>query len=298
MAKKTKSKEIYKSFYDKSVIYKSKKFPLLEYIFNKYNPDKRIIPIIRFTLSDIHEAYLACDISEPTSISNTILDLTRKQHPVSYRLPETIYSLGYDLRKKTGADENGDNLAGEFVYVGVGKELNYWFKFPEEHDELIAISTNPLPKSILPFLRNDESAMFSVMDYLDVFSKIMHGEEHQVTRIQNPLKWQPNEIDGFYVGDWDDGYTLYPVETKALSTKDDINLVQMLGAIRMLHDKFGKLKIRNKKVFIQPIAARMLENEIHFAFFERFEAGTKVDNLNCVKTVRISLSPILPNWIL
>ena len=294
----SKTKVLYPSYFDNKIKYKSKKFPMLEYIFNKYNPNREVIPIIQFTLADISEGYACCGISEPASISNTILDLTRKQAPVSNRLPESIYCLGYDLRKKTGRNKEGIGIAGEFVYVGVGNQIESWFKFPEEHDELIAISTTSLPKSILQFLRNDESAMFSVMDYLDVFSKIMHGNPNQVTRIQNPLKWQPNEIDGFYVGDWDDGYTLYPVETKALSTKDDINLEQMLGAIRMLHTKFAKLSTRNKKVFIQPIAARMLPNEIHFAFFEKHEAGTEVNNLNCVKTIRISLSPILKNWIL
>ena len=292
------AKKLYTSYFDDKVHYTKMKYPMLEYIFNKYNPNKEAIPIIQFTLSDISEGYARCGIPEPASISNTILDLTRKQAPVSYRLPESIYSLGYDLQKKTGKNKEGLGLAGEFVYVGVGNELSSWFKFPEEHDEIMAISTIPLPKCILPFLRNDESAMFSVMDYLDVFSKIMHGNPGQVTRIQNPLKWQPNEIDGFYIGDWEDGPTLYPVETKALSTKDDINLVQMLGAIRMLHTKFGHLNKKSKKLYIQPIAARMLQNEIHFAFFEKLEAGSEVDNLNCVKTIRISLTPILPNWIL
>lgn len=292
------AKILYPSFFDNSIKYKSKKFPMLEYVFNKYNPSKEIKPVIQFTLSDITEGYNYLGIEPPAVITNTILDLTRKNNSIDHRLPESIFSLGYDLRKKTGKNKEGLGIAGEFVYLGVGNQIQSWFKFPEEHDELIAVSTIPLPKSILQFLRNDESAMFSVMDYLDVFSTIMHGKPHQVTRVQNPLKWQPNEIDGFYVGDWDDGYTLYPVETKALSTKDDINLEQMLGAIRMMHTKFASLSKKSKKVFIQPIAARMLPNEIHFAFFEKHEAGTEVNSLNCVKTIRISLSPILKNWIL
>ena len=303
--------EKYQSFFDKSVLYKSKKFPILEYIFNKYNPRKKELPLIQFSLRDITEAYDALKIEKPSSTSNTILDLTRKRHPISYRLPESIYSLGYDLRKKTGVKEDTKNFkyAGEFVFTN-GTPLDQWISFPlPKYNESLTADSSNIPDIIVPFLRKDESAVLSVADYVDAFSKVLHAAPNQVKRVQNPIKWQPNEIDGCYVCEWDDEITLYPVEAKALSSRDDINKYQMLGGINMLHKRFyeefhskkrnGVLKCFNKKsVNIQPIAAVMMENEIHFAFFEKLELGTPVEDLNCVNTAKIVLTPILKNWIL
>jgi hypothetical protein len=60
-------------------------------------------------LSDISEAYRACGIPEPASISNTILDLTRKNNGIQSRLSQSLIDLGYDLRKKTGPHSTGGN---------------------------------------------------------------------------------------------------------------------------------------------------------------------------------------------
>lgn len=299
----------YSSFYNKNIKYTSKKFPLFEYIFNKFNPYKTEIPLIQFTLQDITEAYDALKIKKPTSISNTVLDLTRKRNTIDHRLPQSIYSLGYDIRKKTGSTgTSNENYAGEFVYVGVGKELDQWLSFPKTYDESIPIESSIIPNIIIPFLRNDESAMLSVADYLDMFSKILHAEPQQVKRIQNPVKWQPNEIDGFYVCEWDNEITLYPVEAKALSTGDDINIYQLLGGINMLHKRIYSelhnkkktklLKLLKKKdVYIQPIAAVMKDNEIHFAIYEKKVLGSDVGELNRVKAIKTILTPPLINWI-
>lgn len=78
--------------------YRSKKFPLLEHIFsNKTNQQtERIGENITFTLRDISNAYKACGIPEPASISNTILDLTRQDRGIQSRLPQSIIDFGYD----------------------------------------------------------------------------------------------------------------------------------------------------------------------------------------------------------
>ena len=312
MAKKLKTKKtmVYPSYFDENVFYTSKKFPLFEYIFNKYNPNRETKELIQFSLSDINEAYSKLGIKKPTSTSNTVLDLTRKRHPISYRLPESIYSLGYDLRKKTGLKEDTKDFkyAGEFVFVGIGKELDQWLTFPPKYDDVLAIESSSIPNVILPFLRKDESAILSVSDYLDIPSQILHAAPHQVKRVQHPIKWQPNEIDGCYVCEWEDEVTLYPVEAKALSTGDDINIYQMLGGINMLHKRLSaELKQKNKvkvlrnlngkTITIQPLAAVMRNNEIHFAFFEKHKLGSIVEDLKCVKATKISLTPYLPNWI-
>jgi len=43
------------------------------------------------------------------------------------------------------------------------------------------------------------------------------------------MKWQPNEIDGFYASQNGKDLDLYPVEAKALTTGDEINLDQLRG---------------------------------------------------------------------
>ena len=103
--------------------YSSKKHPMLEYIFNKYNPQQDTLQLeIHFTLDDVSEGYRAEGIKEPASISNTILDLTRKANHISSRLPSSIYDLGYDLKKKTGTAPNGGSYAGlSFLLVSAMK---------------------------------------------------------------------------------------------------------------------------------------------------------------------------------
>jgi hypothetical protein len=128
--------------------YQSKKHPVLEYIFQKYNPGRDVSKReIHFTLADISEGYSFVGIKEPSSISNTILDLTRKASKISSRLPESIYGLGYDLEKKTGAAPNGESYAGTFIFVGVGNEIQSWLEWPEEMQK-IPISSTDIPSDI------------------------------------------------------------------------------------------------------------------------------------------------------
>lgn len=63
------------SFVYNGQTYNSKKFPMLEYIFNHktQNGTIGIGENITFTLKDVSDGYRACGIAEPASISNTIL---------------------------------------------------------------------------------------------------------------------------------------------------------------------------------------------------------------------------------
>lgn len=72
-------------------------------------------------------------------------------------------------------------------------------------------------------------------------------------RVQNPMKWQPNEIDGLYMSA--DGKTIYPVEAKAVSTGDDINLEQMPGQYKTITVKMPGVNIEEKIVHIKAIKA-------------------------------------------
>jgi len=115
---------------------------------------KNIGENISFTLGDVSRAYGTCGIPEPASISNTILDLTRKDRGIKSRLPKYIIDYGYDLRKKTGPGPGGENYAGEFVFVGHGKCLKSWLEWPEEPDLTIKVK-NKVPQKIIHLISDD-----------------------------------------------------------------------------------------------------------------------------------------------
>lgn len=273
--------------------YQSKKHPMLEYIFFKKNPkgntkQKRI----SFTLSDISMGYRALKITEPASISNTILDLVRKKRPISSRLPRSIYSLGYDLIKKTGVTPEGESYAGEFVFVGVGNEISSWLDWPNNIANAITISSKKIPQGILEFLRNDEGALFSVIDYCDVFSVLFHKKPNTVIRVQNPLKWQPNEIDGFYFSKENNHIQLFPVEAKALTTGDDINLEQIQGALELITSKYF-----NREIVITPLAVKMVKNGILVAEFKSISTFNNSNpQIELLKVHKVSFDPQIVSW--
>ncbi len=241
--------------------YRSKKFPMLEHIFNKRteNGTKGIGDNHTFTLRDVSEGYAACGIREPASISNTILDLTRQDRGIQARLPVSIIELGYDLRKKTGDASNGDSYAGEFVFVGLGNALSSWHLWNETPDKTVVIQNKISPK-IARYLSNDEGALFSAIDYCDVLSKALYDLDNVVTHVQNPMKWHPNEIDGLYFSDFEGHDTLYPIEAKALSTGDQINLEQMLGGYRTIKEKIPRVQII-------PLGIQMIVNGMRIGVF-------------------------------
>jgi hypothetical protein len=273
--------------------YQSFKHPMLEHIFFKKNPNgDTTLEVISFTLEDISIAYRELGIKEPASISNTILDLVRKKRPISSRLPESVYSLGYDLIKKTGATENGKSFAGEFVFVGVGNEINSWLEWPDQYENELEISSKGIPDGILEFIRSDEGALFSVIDYCDVFSTLFYNKPNTVIRVQNPLKWQPNEIDGFYFSNEDGHIHLFPVEAKALTTGDDINLEQIQGALTVIVQKYV-----DRDILIRPLATKMVRNGILIAEFKPIQTlGNNSAVIEVNKFHKISFNPPIASW--
>lgn len=271
--------------------YSSKKHPVLEYIFRKKNPnlDTRQ-KVISFTLGDISEGYRACGIKEPASISNTILDLTRKETSKESRVPEVIYILGYDLRKKTGLAPDGGSYAGEFVYVGKEGESKSWLKWPDDVESKV-LSSSPIPTDIRELLRNDEAALFSVMDYCDVLSQAFNKPPSSILRVQHPMKWQPSEIDGLYFSSIDGVKTLYPVEAKSLATQDDVNLEQMKGGLETVSSKFA-----GQDLYIVPLAVQMIENGLRIAIFKTCKAGSVDNLLEFDKAASVSFDPQLHSW--
>jgi len=274
------------SFTCKGQTYSSKKFPMLEVIFDLKTAKgtQHIGENISFTLGDVSRAYATCDILEPASISNTILDLTRKDRGINSRLPKYIIDFGYDLRKKTGPAPGGESYAGEFVYVGYGECLKSWLEWPDEPDLTVTVE-NKVPHKIIHLISDDEGALFSVIDYCDILSYALFSEPGTVIRVQNPMKWQPNEIDGLYFSDHDGGHEhLYPVEGKALSTGDDINLEQMLGA-------YLTMKSKMPGIHIIPLGIQMLNTGLRIAELKFADNQLVLDN-----NVLVHIAPPVPSW--
>ena len=278
--------------------YSSQKHPLLEHIFHKYNPQNDTsIKVIPFTLADISEAYRNVNVysidktrnkrrvREPASISNTILDLVRQNRGIEARMPDSLIHLGYDLRKRTG-----DNLAGEFVYVGVGNTLSSWIVW-ETNPSRITLSSKGLPNIILDYLRKDEGALFSVIDYCDVLSQVLYNTHGVVVRVQHPLKWQPNEIDGLYIGVIGDVETLFPIEAKALTTRDEINLDQIVGGVNTI-----SLNLQDTHAHIVPMAVKMIQNGMQIVVFGTCEAGEHVGYVEVEKTIEVTFDPPINAW--
>lgn len=278
--------------------YSSQKHPLLEYIFHKYNPrNDTSINTISFSLADVSEAYRKTEIyvvdakgkkkrvREPASISNTILDLVRQNRGIEARMPDSLIQLGYDLRKKTGS-----NLAGEFVYVGIGKSLNSWISW-DVNPYRINIDSTPLPRIILDYLRRDEGALFSVIDYCDVLSQALYEARDVVIRVQHPLKWQPNEVDGFYVGVINEITTLFPIEAKALTTHDEVNLDQIIGGVNTI-----STNLQNMHAQIVPMAVKMIPNGILIAVFSTCKTGEIIDYAAVEKTIEVTFDPPISAW--
>lgn len=264
----------------------SYKFPILEQIFNNLtsNGSKDIGQDIIFTTEDWFQACkeIGIDTSKRLSSSNVILDLTRKDKGIEKRLPATIIAKGYDLRKKTGRD-SGKSYLGEFVFVGVGNALNSWLIWESvPHDKVII--KNRVPSKILPYLAKDEGALFSVIDYCDALSFALFGKPETVFRVQNPMKWQPNEIDGLYFSDSDERDILFPCEAKALSTNDDINLEQMLGGLRTIETKIKGIKI-------VPLALQMTTEGLNIGILKEEKNQLKLERF-----IKVILDSVIDAW--
>jgi hypothetical protein len=276
-------------------LYRTRKQCLLQHIFDTltYNGTQGIGEDHAFFLQDIIEAYQTKRLRPPTSSSNFVLDLCRKYRPITSRVPDSIMALGYDLRKKTGPDVDAKNYAGEFIYVGVGNAIESWLVWPEEPDEAVTIS-NTISSKILRYLRNDEAALFSVIDHCDVLSQVIYDRHNSILRIQNPMKWQPNEIDGLYFSDHYGEEILYPIEAKALSTKDDINLDQMLGAYKTLHEKAPGTQIAPLAIMMDKNGLRIGKMKLGLSRLSpvrSVEEGLVIEKYTLAK-----FDPPIPSW--
>jgi hypothetical protein len=248
---------------------------------------------IEIYFDDIKSAARQLSQTLPVSISNFVLDLCRKNAGISKRVPENVRDAGYDLKKATGNSKrsHGKRLAGTFIYVGLGNEIQSWLEWPNPDIKLI-VDSSTLPGPVRRLIRRDEAAMFSILDYLDVLSKVFLLPDRGIQRLQAPMKWQPNEIDGLYFSSDGKELILYPIEAKALTTKDLINLEQLVGGYRVVLERMRPASTMYEVKVVQ-VAAQMIENGIRFALFPADIAPTKTIVPRCVE---ITFSPTIEAW--
>lgn len=278
------------------------KHRVLEYLFRLKTADgsKKIGENIDFTLREVGEGIIATGGTPPTSWSNFVLDLTRKKNTIEQRLPAYIIKYGYDLRKKTGKvpGNERDNFCGTFVYRGFDKYGNTipiqdWLEWGLPDREITV--QNNVPNLVRKFISNDEASLFSVIDYCDILSSVL-GQ--QVSRVQSPMKWQPNEIDGYYISQNRRNIYVYPVEAKAVSTSDDINLVQINGQYNTFIEKYTRNEFN---LVVRPIAAKMEKTGMLLAVLEHNPLYDPIVNgqasmFNIMEIVRVKLDPPLDAW--
>lgn len=278
------------------------KMKVLQHIFEEKtkNGTELIGKDISFTLKEVGEGIIATGGTPPTSWSNFVLDLTRKKNTIEQRLPAYVIALGYDLRKKTGRVEGNttDNYCGTFVYRGFDDDgktipIKDWLEWGLP-DRTVTVK-NTVPDLVKRFISNDEASLFSVIDYCDVLSIVLN---QKVYRVQSPMKWQPNEIDGYYVAQTQRNIIVYPVEAKAVSTADDINLVQINGQYNTFIEKY---KRNSFSLIVRPIAAKMEKDGILLAIMEHNAMYDPIQNgdanmFNVVEVVKVKLDPPLSAW--
>lgn len=246
--------------------------------------------VIPFTYDDIRTSMADLDIHRPgqASISNFVIDLTRQNRGIESRVPKYVSDKGYDLANIKRY--KGQRIAGALIFVGVGNEIDSWVKWPKDIPTLL-VDSKSIPELVLKYLRNDEGALFSVIDYCDIMSKIIeyHFEEKvKVIKVQAPLKWQPHEIDGFYVSE--NPLWLIPVEAKALTTKNQINLLQLRGEIDTMRDNYPH-------DIIFPISCQMINEGMRFAFFAQIKPEDDVPFIpKPLKFVKVILEPRIKSW--
>lgn len=255
---------------------------------------------IDFTLREVGEGIVATGGTAPTSWSNFVLDLTRKNNTINQRLPADVIQYGYDLRKKTGRvpGSDSDNYCGTFVYRGFDEAgytipIQDWIQWGEPDREIIV--KNRVPELVQQFISNDEASLFSVIDYCDILSIVL-GQK--IYRVQSPMKWQPNEIDGYYIARDTRNIFVYPVEAKAVSTSDDINLVQIKGQ----YDTFVRKYTRNDfNLIVRPIAAKMEATGMLLAILEHNalynpELNGDASMFSIIEVVRVKLDSPIHAW--
>lgn len=86
---------------------------------------------------------------------------------------------------------------------------------------------------------------------------------------------------------YEDTLTLYPVEAKALSTGDSVNLAQVQAAYTTISNKIPDIEII-------PLAVQMIPEGMYVAIFEDSDSTT--NELIITRYLKVVISPSIPSW--
>ena len=98
------------------------------------------------------------------------------------------------LAEELGIRKGQAEAAVKLIDEGNTIPIQDWLEWGEPDREVMV--ENRVPELVRQFISNDEASLFSVIDYCDILSIIL---DQDVYRVQSPMKWQPNEIDGYYI---------------------------------------------------------------------------------------------------
>jgi hypothetical protein len=269
------------------VTYRSYKHPILEYIFQSKTNMAAVLPDeIIFTYEDIRQAMAALGMQrdKQASLSNFVIDLTRQAASHESRVPASIWEAGYDLDRVIEREVR-QNIAGRLIRKEL-KSPDPWIVWQIDTLEQIVIP-NGVPEEVRPYLGRDEGALLSVLDYCDTLSLALHKQKDTIKRVQHPKKWQPGEVDGLYFSNHEGNATLYPVEAKALSTGDSVNLAQIQGAYKTILKKITDVEII-------PLAIQMIPSGMYIAVFEAEDR--EAARLIVTRSLQVTIEPVLEAW--
>ena len=191
----------------------------LEHIFNqKYDSDNPQ-PEIPFTREEVRDAIIATDGQVPLNLNNFVKDLTRKGD--SDARSSSATQAGYFLREGTHSGSMGVFFQDSGPFAGVISVAC--------PSDLVAkpISTKISP-DILDLLRPDEGGLLAAIEYGKILDDFFGVPKGTITRVQAPVKVQPNEVDCFFI--MKKGNRRIPIPCEAKSKSDDvITLNQIVG---------------------------------------------------------------------
>ena len=186
--------------------------------------------------------------------------------------------------------------------------MGVWFR-GDPNEVSIAVSCPPdlearpilinVDSLIWENVRDDEGGCLSIIKETGLLDDFFDVKPGSVRFIQSPVKLQPTEIDGIFVGELPEGRVFLPCEAKSRKGRDALNMNQVIGGAASALDNF----MREGYAGVIPLGAKILpDGDIYVVSFP-FLVSDDRDNLHdlitpasIIKQARYSPEPRPPHW--